>query len=452
MRCLIVLFGCMVTGAFAEIYDFTSTPMPGNLTLSSFYVFHVYAPKSSVEFKNFEVKWYDGKVGIGDYESLQVSLIPGDKLWKLVNKTNFCSAERTLALTGGTELPVFNFKSEENEARSFPLTETDAYILTVSNCGDRYGATVTKGQVIVKQQHGYLPGNKISTLQWWGWFTLVSAFLCIIWAIPVARHHNALVYAQKVIAACTIVALLEAATAYVQYKEWNRSGDQNTSLLAATLLFYSAKYVLILRMLLETAAGSGVTMQRLERRTELKVDVVCSFFLVMQWLWKEVLSYKYRFMLRPTFLMVITIPGTLLWSLFFFWVYRKFHTLVLDMLDKKVATEAVTVFINIRMVLVGSILLATVVLLIQVADILLAATPWNLQWVPYDAAPHLVYTLFLLALMILWWPNADSWRLGYTVQVAQDEIETGGDGKVQAEPIGVAEEAEPIGVAEVAEL
>jgi len=281
-------------------------------------------------------------------------------------------------------------------------------------------------------------------LQWWGWFTLVNAFLCIMWAIAAARHYKALVYVQKVIAACAIVALLEAATAYVQYKEWNGTGMRNTKLLAATLLFYSLKYVLTLHMLLGTAAGAGVTMQRLERRTELKVDMVCSIFLVTQWLWKAILSYKYRFMLSQTFLLVITIPGTLLWFSFFIWVYRKFHMLALHLQDKKLASEAVTLFINMRLVLVGSILLATVVLLIQVTDILLSATPWNLQWVPYDASPHSVYTLFLLSLMILWWPNADSWKLGYTDQVNQDENETGGDGKVQAEPIGVAEEAEEL--------
>merc|ERR1712062_690489 len=99
--------------------------------------------------------------------------------------------------------------------------------------------------------------------------------------------------------------------------------------------------------------------------------------------------------------------------------------------DKKPGSEVVRLFINIRLVLVGSILLATVVLLIQVADIvvsatpwnlqwLVSATPWNLQWLPYDAAPHSVYTLFLLALMTLWWPNAP-WKLAYSEQVNQDE-------------------------------
>jgi len=94
-----------------------------------------------------------------------------------------------------------------------------------------------------------------------------------------------------------------------------------------------------------------------------------------------------------------------------------------------------------RLILVLSLLLATVVFVLQLADILWADTPWNLQWVPYDAAPYSVYTLFMLAMMILWWPTKDSWKFGYTNQVNQEETEAGGEThKVKAEQVGVNEE------------
>merc|ERR1740123_2330823 len=109
------------------------------------------------------------------------------------------------------------------------------------------------------------------------------------------------------------------------------------------------------------------------------------------------------------------------------------------MQETKLGSEALTLFLNVRVVLLGSILLATVVLLIQCTDIFTSATPWNLQWLPYEGCPHSVYTLFLLGLMILWWPNADSWKLGYSEQVTQDEP---GDGEVKAEQVGMAQEEE----------
>jgi len=200
-------------------------------------------------------------------------------------------------------------------------------------------------------------------------------------------------------------------------------------------------------MLMETAAGSGVVVEKLEVRIELKTDVVCSLFLMTQWIWKALVAYKYRVMISSTFLLVATVPGTMFWLCLFVWIYRKFRELSSQIQEKKLAAEAVTLFINLRMVLVGSMLLAFVVLLVQVADIMASETPWNLQWVPYDAAPHSIYTLFLLSLMILWWPNVDSWKLGYFNQVDQDETEKIGkdqaeDGTVHAEQIGVPEAEE----------
>jgi len=435
----------MVTGVVAQIFEFTNIPIPNNLTLHSYYLFHVYAtavgplvnPSASVTFKNFEIRWSDGKVGMGEYKSLQVSLIPWSKFHNLVEGTRFCSGERTLTFKEEAGVPIFNVGKEQDA--TFPITATDKYLLIVTNCGDRSGATIAKGEVIVKQPHGYLPGHKIWTLQWWGWFTLINALICIMWVIAAARHYKALVHVQKVIAACALLAVLEAATAYVQYKEWNGTGTRSMSLMAATLFFYSLKYVFTLRMLVETAAGAGVTMGGLNPRVEVKMYVILFVFIMSQWIWKTILSFKDSMMIKPTLLLVITIPGTLLYFLIFIWVYLKFQRLLSQLQEKKLASEAVTLFINTRMVLVGTVLLATVAVLIQLADIVLSVTPWNLQWVPYDASPHLVYTLFLLALMILWWPNADSWKWGYSEQVSQEENETQGDGKVQAEQIGIAE-------------
>merc|ERR1719410_446718 len=240
------------------------------------------------------------------------------------------------------------------------------------------------------------------------------------------------------------MALLEAVFAYVQYAEWNKTGNDRMILQSLSMFAYSLKYVITLRMLMETAAGSGVVVEKLEVQIELKTDIICSLFLMTQWIWKALVAYKYRVMITSTFLLVATIPGTMFWLCLFVWVYKKFRDLSSQILEKKLASEAVTLFINLRMVLVGSMLLAFVVLLVQVADIMVAETPWNLQWVPYDAAPHSVYTLFLLSLMILWWPNVNSWKLGYFNQVDQDETEKVGkdraeDGTVHAEQIGVPE-------------
>jgi len=436
---VIVLMWC-VTGASADIYKFEKDLAVDRRTLAGHYFFHVKsdAGLASVTFKNFEIKWSGDKAGPKGYKSLQVSLIPWSNFWKLVDQNTFCSAERRLIMK--ENFPTFTVGSKRNA--TFSIKATDVYLLAISNCGEADGATVAAGDVIVKQVHGHLPGNKTFTLKWWGWFSLVNVVLCIMWAIALARHWKALLHLHKMIAAATTVAFLEAVSAYFQYMEWNNTGSRSMTFITLTMFFYALKYVLTLRMLIETVSGSGIIMERLEVRNEVKMDVTCSIFLMTQWIWKSVISYKYLLMLDKKFLLMLSVPGTLFWFGIFVWVYRQFHTLLTKLQDKKLASEAVKVFTNMRLVLVGSLLLATVVLLLQLTDIVMSATPWELQWVPYDGAPHAVYTVFLLGLMILWWPHEDSWKLGYSDQVDQDENETGGDGKVEAQQIGVAESAE----------
>merc|ERR1740123_1806433 len=104
------------------------------------------------------------------------------------------------------------------------------------------------------------------------------------------------------------MALLEAVFAYVQYMMWNWTGTRSWVLVAATMFAYSSKYVLTLSVLIEIAASSGVTMERLKLVVKVKMDLVCAFFLVAQWVWEAIISYKYRFMISPTLLLAVMIP------------------------------------------------------------------------------------------------------------------------------------------------
>jgi len=240
-----------------------------------------------------------------------------------------------------------------------------------------------------------------------------------------------------------LTTLMEGVVQYVLHQAWNNSGSENMVLFWLAMTFYTLKYLITLRVLMHTGSGAGVVTDTVAAHLGCKMDIALSAFFAMQVAWKLIFAYKYRFMLSPSPAILITVPGTLLWLFLFLWVYRQFHMLSATLQDKSLASEVVKLFINVRLVLVGAFLLATVVLLLQVADMWLASTPWNLQWLPYDGAPHMVYTLFLLVMMILWWPSQDSWKLGYSDRVDQQDTEAGGGEahrdkgeQIEAEQIG----------------
>jgi len=421
---LAFLLGCAAPIAFAEVFEFSNVPIPGGSSLDGYHVFPIYASavgaklndKATVTFRNFEIK--------PDYPSVQIALIPWKHNKASIGNIFSCSTSSKQAVFNASGVPIFTPSKEFqwHKEATVPIETTGDYLLAATNCGTPGDATLLKGQVVVKQPHGYLPGNKIWTLHWWGWFTIVNAFLCIVWMIAVARHSSSLLYAQKVIGGIMVAACIEGAVQYFLHKDWNNSGPENMMLFNLAMVFYCMKYVFTLRLLMETASGSGLILAELAWGVTLKMDIACAVFFLMQWAWKLLISYKYRKMLDFNFIMTITVPGTLLWLFLFTWVYRKFNLLSTTLEGKMDHTpEIVSLVTNVRLVLVGSFLLATVVLLLQLADVRLASTPWDLQWVPYDAAPHTAYTLFLLAMMMLWRPRKDSWKLAYSDQVGQKE-------------------------------
>merc|ERR1712032_1211556 len=372
---------------------------------------------------------------------IQVSLVPKNGFFSIVNKTQFCSAIKGVIFQGDAKrIPLFNPAQQKDV--TIPITATGEYLLVVTNCG-KGDANLLKGQVTVKQPHGYLPGNKIWTLHWWGWFTLVNAFLSVVWTIAVARFSSTLLYVQKVLTGLVLTTFMEGVVQYVLHQAWNNSGSENRVLLWLAMIFYTLKYLVTLRVLMHTGSGAGVVTDTVATHLGCKMDIALSVFFVMQWTWKLLFTYKYRFMISQRVAMLITVPGTLLWLFIFLWVYRQFHMLSATLQDKNLASEVVKLFINVRLALLGAFLLATVVLLLQVADMWLVSTPWNLQWLPYDGAPHMAYTLFLLVMMILWWPSRDSWKLAYSGCVDQQETEAGGGEahrdkgeQIEAEQIG----------------
>jgi hypothetical protein len=445
MRRLVLFLGCAVTGAFAETFEFSKVQALDRLSLTAYYVFHVYADavgtkvneKAEVTFRNFEISPSLSETIAG----IQVSLVPRNGFFSTVDKTHFCSTTNTVRFQGDTKrIPLFN-PAQQKEV-TIPITATGEYLLVVTNCG-KDGANLLKGQVAVKQPHGYLPGNKISTLHWWGWFTLVNAFLSVVWIIAVARFSSTLLYVQKVLTGLVLTTLMEGVVQYVLHQAWNNSGSENMVLFWLAMTFYTLKYLITLRVLMHTGSGAGVVTDTVATHLGCKMDIALGAFFAMQLAWKSHVTYKYRFMLSQSITMLITVPGTLLWLFLFLWVYRQFHMLSATLQDKNLASEVVKLFINVRLVLVGAFLLATMVLLLQVADMWLASTPWNLQWLPYDGAPHMVYSLFLLVMMILWWPSQDSWKLAYSDCVDQQETEAGGGEahrdkgeQIEAEQIG----------------
>jgi len=171
-------------------------------------------------------------------------------------------------------------------------------------------------------------------------------------------------------------------------------------------------------------------------------------------MWKLLISYRYSHALESGFLMIVTLPGVIVYAGMFLWTFLALQSLIARIEEHK-QDDLVKTFKNVRMVLFAGLTLSVCVLFLQVVDIASGGIfPWEYQWFSVDGAPQFTFMLVLVLMMWVWWPNENSWKYGYMVQVSQDDgaegestaVNTAQDdielskGRVPAEQIGAAEE------------
>lgn len=477
---LLLALGAWARLAQAQIFRFQETPVPATFSLSTHYMFYVYAkedaPKSdpgaaaSVEFRQLTSKKSGNAEPPRSYKSVEVSLLPFEMFWTLVNKEKFCSSTedvrrkkadewgrlmltkpkgKTLAEVGASIQPV-PFPASGGavpKTVAFPIKKTGVYILTFTNCGNFSEATVS-GSLAVKNVYGYLPANEFYTMRLFGWLTVLYVLIFMISFGAMVRHYKALFYIQKGIASITFLCVVECAATWMQYKDWNENGERRDIFFVASLLFYTLKYVLSWRLILLSSLGAGVVLQDLDTKTSIIFFAASTLFMVQSCLWKLLISYRYSHALETGFLMIVTIPGVLIYTGMFMWTFFSLSNLLVRIEEQK-QDMLVKTFRRVQKVLIGGLVLSTFVLLLQVVDISYGGIfPWEYQWFSVDGAPQFAFLLVLCLMMWVWWPNEDSWKFGYMVQVDQNDDEEVMDPSGERSQKSTSVAPEQIGVGE----
>lgn len=452
MACMTLILAIFAQMAQAQVFKFEDMPVPATFSLSTHYMFFVYAPQdapqskdqvASVEFRGLTAKPLPGTVVPKDYQSVEVSLLPFDMFWSLVNKDKFCSSaddvrnSRTteagkLMLTKprgqslreiGANIEQVPFEGAgQPKTVSYQIKKTGAYILTYTNCGNFSTATIS-GSLAVKNAYGYLPANEFNTMRLFGWLTVAYVLLMLVYFGALVRHWKTLFYIQKGIASIMLLCVIECFATWVEYNDWNKNGERGDLYFVVSLLFYTLKYVLSWRLLLLSSLGAGVVLQDLDTKTSVLFFVASTLFMVQSCLWKLLISYRYSHALETGFLMMVTLPGVIIYAGMFFWTFLSLST-ILTRIEEQKQDDLAKTFGRVRSVLIGGLILATMVLFLQLVDISYGSIfQWEYQWFSVDGAPQFAFMVVLTLMMWVWWPNEDSWKFGYMVQVDQQDGE-----------------------------
>jgi len=446
MRALWAAVLCSTAGA--QIYKFNEATVPESKSLSLLYAFFIYDPPNVtgkrapvtpfVQFKSLKASStsedFDNDK-LKDYQGLQIHLIKYEDLWSQVDTSQMCATyydvqqglskvqdHLIIRRNNGQSLADVNvyrhqlrFGKKEPDERVV-VKHGGVYYLVVSNCGTFDQATIS-GQVVVKNQHGYLPANEYSKMPFYGISGLVCSGLFVIWVLLCVRWWTQLFNIHLCIAAVCFLAVAESGIWYLFLIDWNSTGVHSNFLFASAVVCSVTRSTASYMLVLLACLGWGVTKPILDGSTICRILCLSFIYIVLNVIREIVLAYSHSQAIPIPFVLLCLVPVSILNGGIFYWIFAAL-TGLMETLESQGQTEKLQIFKKLWWILLIAIAFAVGVLMAQVF-VFSRDFParWEEQWMFTDGAPQVGYVCVLTAIMCLWAPNEDSQRFAYSAQI-----------------------------------
>jgi len=427
----------------AQVVPLDKVPVPEVFTMSTHYLFYVYAKDESldastgeqprVEFQGLSLKPVPGKAataGLKKYAGVQVVLLPYDHFWTIVKKDRFCTTiddvlakkasqpgtlllQKTSAEDPNTGVQTISYvEGGMPQDVRVPIQRTGRYLLVFSNCGNISEATIS-GKIAVRNAHGFLPGNEYYAMTFFGVMTALYAIMNIAWVCVLLRYLKDLTFIQVSIAGISFTAFLDSGLAWVEYKVWNTTGVRPDAVSLGRLLFYTLKIAMAWRLVIIAAMGSGIKFEELSTKASAKLFFASTIFMIQQSLWKMIMNFRFTYSLSTGFLIGNIFPGAVVYAAMFGWFFAKISTLLVS-LEEKGLSVGLKAFQASRTGMLVALAMASFVTLMEIIDCASGSMfPWSLQWFTAEGASTLALLLLIALFMLIWMPSKDSWKSSY---------------------------------------
>eukprot|EP00401_Gymnodinium_catenatum_P019051 CAMPEP_0117578418 /NCGR_PEP_ID=MMETSP0784-20121206/63997_1 /TAXON_ID=39447 /ORGANISM="" /LENGTH=270 /DNA_ID=CAMNT_0005378089 /DNA_START=112 /DNA_END=921 /DNA_ORIENTATION=+ len=236
-----------------------------------------------VRFEKFSIRcsaWFY-RDGACQYLGIQVSLVPYEDFWHIINPMHFCCSDddavdlgctaQNLLLQNVSSQPGFHFKpiptrphhseiyvytvmGQEPIDHQFRISSTGVYLLMVSNCGYEHPVTLS-GSVIVRNSYGFLPGIWYPKKAFSGWLAVAYAMLTCAWALLMATWRQELFKIHACFIAVSIAGTARAVSWWVFLHDFNNVGIPSKHLWYGVMLVEGMDEALQNFLLLSASCG-----------------------------------------------------------------------------------------------------------------------------------------------------------------------------------------------------
>merc|ERR1712187_11174 len=173
-------------------------------------------------------------------------------------------------------------------------------------------------------------------------------------------------------------------------------------------------------LVLVASLGWGVTRPYLDPQVIGRIQCLCIFYIVLDFIRESVLSFRHSHSLSLAFVFLCLLPVSLLNGAIFYWVFTALSSLM-ETLRERRQFEKLLLFQRLWKILIAALAIATFTLLFQIFNLSRSITArWKYQWLLTDGVSHGLFLFVLAAMMYLWAPHKYSQRYAYSQQISGD--------------------------------
>ncbi|KAJ1519325.1 hypothetical protein ONE63_004624 [Megalurothrips usitatus] len=271
----------------------------------------------------------------------------------------------------------------------------------------------------LQSEYGYLSAGMWPLLPFYGVMCLIYVMFGIAWLVVSFCQWRDLLRIQFWIGGVILLGMLEKAVFYAQYQSINSRGTYLTGAVLFAELISCAKRTLARMLVIIVSLGFGIVKPRLGAMLHRVVSTgILYFVLAAVECYKRVMSST-----RSYDLFIASLPLALLDSAFCWWI---FSNLVQTMRTLRLRRNLVklSLYRHFSNALYFSVIASCcfMVYSIRFHRMTECLTQWKELWID-EAYWHILFSLILLVIMILWRPTNNNQRYAFTPLLDNPEDE-----------------------------
>jgi len=312
-----------------------------------------------------------------------------------------------------TQLSKFHIASQFQAVR---------YYLLFSSCLNSTGDVEMSGKIVWMNPYGYLPGELYHFIPLFGYLTIGYAVLGLFWGLLCLVNWKDLLHLQHYVTVVIVLGLLEAATWYFDYQNFNTTGKRPIGPVIIGVLLSSVKRTLSRLLVLIVCMGYGVMKPALESDQKAKVIVLGVVYFFFSSVYDVMSSYSQMTYIMQHIRAFFLFPVAALDSLFFLWILQEISGNIQHLTENKQQAK-LRIYQRFWQILVITALFSVFWALYQVFVTMGSNedSRWDSLWA-FEGMWHIIYFAVLIAISVLWRPSANASAYAYS-----EQLKTGDD-------------------------